>query len=211
MSQTVIENPVINSAFKEPTRHFKFSDEGITDEILDDRRPSSYFVPIARPKKKNPQQLSFDTEWTKDRIEENKLVNQIRDRIKPWRKAGLRRCSVYYNAKKIKSIWNTGMWRQNNMPNALDRLTIKGFKSIHTLENFELTNLMFLLVGTEPAKQLHWLFRLLRAIMDDTLNEFIRNGGGISDFLFNRTQSYIPAWIWMFFGQRGYRFHIIRA
>jgi len=52
MSQTVIENPVINSAFKEPTRHFKFSDEGITDEILDDRRPSSYFVPIARPKRK---------------------------------------------------------------------------------------------------------------------------------------------------------------
>ena len=78
MSQTVIENPVICSAFREPERHFKFSDDGITDETLDDRRPSSYFVPIARPKKKNPLQLSFDTEWTKDRIEENKLVNQIR-------------------------------------------------------------------------------------------------------------------------------------
>jgi len=94
MSQTVIENPVINSAFKEPTRHFKFSDEGITDEILDDRRPSSYFVRCPAQKEK-PQQLSFDTEWTKDRIEENKLVNQIRDRIKPCERAGLRRCSVY--------------------------------------------------------------------------------------------------------------------
>ena len=44
MSQTVIENPVICSAFREPGRHFKFSDEGITDEIIEDRRPSSYFV-----------------------------------------------------------------------------------------------------------------------------------------------------------------------
>jgi Type III restriction enzyme, res subunit. len=102
--QTVIENPVINSAFKEPTRHFKFSDEGITDEILDDRRPSSYFVPIARPKKKNPQQLSFDTEWTKDRIEENKLVNQIRDRIKPWRKGGY--SGVTPVTARLLAYWN---------------------------------------------------------------------------------------------------------
>ncbi len=30
MSQVVIENPIINSPFEEPTRHFKFDDEGIT-------------------------------------------------------------------------------------------------------------------------------------------------------------------------------------
>jgi len=34
MSQVVIENPIINSPFDEPTRHFRFSDEGITDEIV---------------------------------------------------------------------------------------------------------------------------------------------------------------------------------
>ena len=52
MSQVVIENPIINSPFDEPTRHFRFTDEGITDEIDAGRRISSYFVPIARPKKK---------------------------------------------------------------------------------------------------------------------------------------------------------------
>jgi len=52
MSQVVIENPIINSPFDEPTRHFRFTDEGITDEIDEGRRISSYFVPIARPKKK---------------------------------------------------------------------------------------------------------------------------------------------------------------
>ena len=33
MSQVVIENPIINSPFDEPTSHFRFSDEGITDEV----------------------------------------------------------------------------------------------------------------------------------------------------------------------------------
>ena len=88
MRQVVIENPIINSPFDEPTRHFRFTDEGITDEITDGRRTSSYFVPIAKSKKKGSKQLQFDTEWTQDRIEENKLVNNIRDRIAKWRKGG---------------------------------------------------------------------------------------------------------------------------
>ena len=90
MSQVVIENPIINSPFDEPTRHFRFTDEGITNEIVDGRRFSSYFVPIARPKKKKgaARQAVFDTEWTKDRIEENKLVNDIRRRVAIWRQGG---------------------------------------------------------------------------------------------------------------------------
>ena len=48
----VIENPILNSAFKEPSLHFKFSDDGITNEIVEDRRVSSYFIPIAKPKKR---------------------------------------------------------------------------------------------------------------------------------------------------------------
>jgi type III restriction enzyme len=88
VKQVVIENPVINSPFDEPNRHFRFADEGITNEIIDGRRSSSYFVPIARPRKKGQKQLEFDTEWTQDRIEENKLVNQIRARVKLWREGG---------------------------------------------------------------------------------------------------------------------------
>ncbi|MFH1158027.1 MAG: DEAD/DEAH box helicase family protein [Pseudomonadota bacterium] len=88
MSQVVIENPIINSPFDEPTRYFRFSDEGITNEIVDGRRTSSYFVPIAKSKKKGDKQLQFDTEWTQDRIEENKLVNDIRRRVAMWRTGG---------------------------------------------------------------------------------------------------------------------------
>ena len=88
MGQTVIENPIINSSFDEPTRHFRFTDEGITNEEVAGRCTSSHFIPIAKPKKKGAQQLQFDTEWTQDRIEENKLVNDIRRRVALWRKGG---------------------------------------------------------------------------------------------------------------------------
>jgi type III restriction enzyme len=68
MQQVIIENPILNSPFEEPTRHFKFSDEGITNEIVEARRVSSYFIPIAKPKKKGKAtQLAFDTEWTRHR------------------------------------------------------------------------------------------------------------------------------------------------
>ncbi len=82
MSQVIIENPVINSPFAEPHRHFRFSDEGITNEIEPFRRPSSYFVPIPGPKKKGKRgQMVFETEWTRDRIEPNRTINRIRERV----------------------------------------------------------------------------------------------------------------------------------
>lgn len=87
MPQAVIENPILNSPYAEPKRHFKFGDDGITDEVLDERRISSYFMPIPAAKKKD-KQLALDTEWTKDRIEENRLINQIRDRVGQWRQMG---------------------------------------------------------------------------------------------------------------------------
>ena len=87
MPPVVIENPIINSPFEEPKRHFRFSDEGITNEIVEARRVSSYFIPIAKPKKKGKAaRLAFDTEWTRDRIEENVFTNRIRGRVSLWRK-----------------------------------------------------------------------------------------------------------------------------
>lgn len=88
MKQVVIENPVINSPFEEPRRHFRFSNEGITNEIVPERRVSSYFIPIAKPKKKGKQAYLPDTEWTQERIEENKEINRIRSRVALWRQGG---------------------------------------------------------------------------------------------------------------------------
>ncbi len=103
MRQVVIENPILNSPFDEPSRHFRFDEEGITNEIVQDRRISSYFIPIAHPRKKDSKQLKFDTEWTKDRIEENKVVNRIRERVKIWRKGGY--VGVTPTTSKLLEYW----------------------------------------------------------------------------------------------------------
>jgi type III restriction enzyme len=85
--RVVIANPIINSPFEEPRLHFRFSEQGITNDIAPGRRQSEYFVPIARPKKKGQQQLAFDP-WTQDRIRPNEFINRVRGRVELWRKGG---------------------------------------------------------------------------------------------------------------------------
>lgn len=87
MPPVVIENPILNSPFDEPERHFRFSDEGITDEVVEGRRESGYFLPIASPRKKSGQ-MKFDTEWTQDRFLSSPRINRIRERVKQWRQGG---------------------------------------------------------------------------------------------------------------------------
>ena len=87
MPDAVIDNPIINTPFVEPTEHWKFTDGGITDERVEGRRPSMHFMPIAKSKKGDGQ-MQFETEWTADRIELNGDVNRIRERVTLWRGSG---------------------------------------------------------------------------------------------------------------------------
>jgi predicted ATPase len=106
------------------------------------------------------------------------------------------------------------------MAQALDRLTIKGFKSIRSLEDFELRNLNILIGGNGTGKSnLVDFFRLLRAMMElplphlqsSSLKTYIADGGGIDDFLFNgpKVTNYIEAELR--FGSNGYRFKLVRT
>lgn len=88
MKQVVIENPIINSPFDEPKRHYRFDDnDQITDQIAEKRRASSYFVPIASPRKRGKQNL-FDTLPAEEKKTESDRVNRIRGDVKLWRDRG---------------------------------------------------------------------------------------------------------------------------
>jgi type III restriction enzyme len=99
----IIENPVLNSPFDEPTRHFKFTEDGITDEIVESRRTSAYFIPVPRSKKKSKAGTLFDNEWTEDRLQENTFINEIRARVDLWRKQG--RPHVSRTTSKLIEYW----------------------------------------------------------------------------------------------------------
>ena len=87
MRQVVIENPVINSPFREPERHFRFDDWGITNEIVEKRRQSEYFIPIPKSSTSQPH-LDFGEGWTGDRARENRFINAVRGRVSLWRGRG---------------------------------------------------------------------------------------------------------------------------
>ena len=85
MKQVIIENPVINSPFSEPQHHFKFDEGGITDEIVERRRQSEYFIPIPKPKSSQQIEFDFGEGLTGNRLQENRFINDVRERVALWR------------------------------------------------------------------------------------------------------------------------------
>ena len=89
MADKVIENPILNRPYEEPTRHFEFDAEGITNRVAARRRPSSPVVAL-QPGSSFAQGLPAAelTELTADLIQPNELANRIRDHVGVWRAAG---------------------------------------------------------------------------------------------------------------------------
>ena len=95
------------------------------------------------------------------------------------------------------------------MKSSLDRLTIFGFKSICSLEDFELKNLNIFLGANGAGKtNLISFFRLLRSIVNGNLGDFVRESGGASDLLFNGRKTTKGMFFETRFGIRGYRFYL---
>lgn len=96
------------------------------------------------------------------------------------------------------------------MGTPLDRLTIRGFKSIRELDNFELKNLN-VIIGANGAGKSNFVefFRVLNHVVLGYVNIGIKERGGISDFLFNGRKVTEKMEFETRFQERGYRFDII--
>ena len=95
------------------------------------------------------------------------------------------------------------------MGDPLDKLTIRGFKSIRELEDFEFKSLNVLIGANGAGKSnLISFFRMLQAIINGNLNDYVRDSGGISDLLFNGRKTTRSLEFSTRFGPRGYRFKI---
>ena len=65
MQQVVTENPVINSPYAEPTRHFRFTTDGITDEIVEERT-ADYGRDAGVQAWRFPQVLAITKRWLRE-------------------------------------------------------------------------------------------------------------------------------------------------
>lgn len=96
------------------------------------------------------------------------------------------------------------------MGDSIDKLTIKGFKSIRELIDLKLTNLNLLVGGNGSGKSnLLSFFKMLRALIDDNLNRYVRDNGGAGDLLFNGRKITQKMEFKTYFGERGYRFTLV--
>src|SRR5260370_15815676 len=86
MPPVAIDNPILNAPYRKPTRHFRFdANDQITDTIDPGRRDSSYFLPIAAPRKRGAPGLFDDL---KEKKTESGHVNRIRQLVQHWQALG---------------------------------------------------------------------------------------------------------------------------
>lgn len=88
-SVEALANPIINSPYEVPTRHFVLGPKGPTGEILEHRRPSESFIPVAPVRKgrkgrsDNVVQEAFPL--THEQVVRNTLIDQLRSEVALWR------------------------------------------------------------------------------------------------------------------------------
>ena len=99
-----IDNPVINSPFVEPQRHFVMADGQPTGEIDDRRRPSEFFVPVPPPRKRVAEQTMLDL-YGVTRQESNEIVNEIRQAVARWRQQGYPHATTV--SKDLLAYWQS--------------------------------------------------------------------------------------------------------
>ena len=104
MPKVNIENPVINSPFDEPQRHFKFDERGITEDIVNGRRKSEYFIPVPKPKKQSKEVQTELELHVPELREANAFINRVREEVSVWRKSGYP--GVTDTTRRLLEHWN---------------------------------------------------------------------------------------------------------
>ncbi|MBM3179576.1 MAG: restriction endonuclease subunit R [Chloroflexi bacterium] len=120
-----MNNPIINSPYFEPIRHFKADERGISEEILEVRRPSSFYIPVPRARLKE-RQLELDIAegaYGSELQTENEFINKIRAKIKEWRESG-------YSGITRTSRDLLYYWRDENRENKLFFCQIEALETL---------------------------------------------------------------------------------
>ncbi|MBU1089942.1 DEAD/DEAH box helicase family protein [Patescibacteria group bacterium] len=101
-----MESPILNSPYLEPARHFKADERGLAeDEIIESRRPSSFYIPVPRAKTKQ-KQMEFNTSegaFGAELQKENEFINKVRAKIKQWRESGY--TGITKTSRDLLSYW----------------------------------------------------------------------------------------------------------
>ena len=95
MSDAFFEQPILNSPYAAPARHWELDADGQpTLQIIEERRRASFVTPIPKPKKRKGKKeaqadIVFDEgkglSTAKQQYESMSIINQIRQEVSVWR------------------------------------------------------------------------------------------------------------------------------
>nr|WP_294512003.1 DEAD/DEAH box helicase family protein [uncultured Rhodopila sp.] len=87
MPPTVIDNPILNSPYLAPARHWVLDEKGIPTGVdADGRRRSEFIVPVPPSKHQTQGDLDLDDEYGQRKP--NDYINEIRSKVDAWRRLG---------------------------------------------------------------------------------------------------------------------------
>ena len=102
-----LSNPIINSPFEPPQRHFELGPDGPTGRLLPGRRLSESFIPVPVSRKgRRAVQQTIDFDLTGERREQNNLINDIRREVERWRAQNWNGVTPY--TRKLLAHWAAG-------------------------------------------------------------------------------------------------------
>ena len=109
MKQRFDINPILNSPYEEPKKHWYLDDAGKpTGVISDGRRASIHLVPIPASQRRRKQQSQQTTLDLERKTKENPIINHIRRLVGEWRIKPTEQWNVTYVTQKLLSHWREG-------------------------------------------------------------------------------------------------------
>jgi type III restriction enzyme len=94
MTNKFFEEPILNSPYEYPSKHWELDDSGHpTQKVLPQRRKASFITPIPKPKKRKDdskqEKIDFDTihglDGDSEKYETTSWVNRVRTELEAWR------------------------------------------------------------------------------------------------------------------------------
>ncbi len=82
------EQPILNSPYEPPTRHWELDERRQpTGQVAETRRRTEFFIPIPKPKKgaANQAQLDIDPSARQPQSDIERLVGEVRRQVEAWR------------------------------------------------------------------------------------------------------------------------------
>ena len=92
MDNRFFEQPILNSPYDPPDRHWELDPQGQpTQRIIENRRKAEFITPIPKPKKqKQTEYLVFDEgmglSTQKQQYDPTPIINELRYQVDQWRK-----------------------------------------------------------------------------------------------------------------------------